>query len=590
MLGSLLSELRLPCEFSAERWDAGPAKILGENLCHTIEETLLPKSMACVGNEQTPRCRSARRIFRGGKWKEALIIPFFSAPERICAFGFIGRQGDMTKDYVFRCANVNVHARNRPNREAGLAMHPQTQEIAGDWDKCIFAVSDPLLYLDLHLRQFSYSNDAIPLVLWQDSPATTTARTQHAWRQFHDRKIVFWDPAFSVSMVQQAIAINGWIAMVGPRNCDATSLREYCNRHMPSTVCQRLQRNARPWPTALASVMLHWTDSQIEDLILQLDLDAKKLEQIRKACSPGLCDRFNSILRRHDIQGSVNVDGGAVVAQDDCWFFYRHADRQRQLMQICNAQVRIDRVVTYPEPGHDVYSGVVHIQGEDVPFAAPQRAFEANPLRWLQQYLITEHKGLLQYAAKWSNSLIHIASQFHEPVLVPGIVSAGWDNTKLRFVIPGYCIGIDGVELVPDSDVPMPAAGLSLQDTITDVWDNYDDYGSALYWATLGCILDNVMAPALLRDTRGIGLLGLGSKAVGASVAQAAGCVSRTVRGPAQMRTALAFEQQHHWPLYVELPPPKNGFKVRGWLTQSFPRNCIMPVRVSQPDHRRGAC
>jgi hypothetical protein len=27
MLGSLLSELRLPDEFSAERWDAGPAKI-----------------------------------------------------------------------------------------------------------------------------------------------------------------------------------------------------------------------------------------------------------------------------------------------------------------------------------------------------------------------------------------------------------------------------------------------------------------------------------------------------------------------------------------------------------------------------------
>jgi hypothetical protein len=58
--------------------------------------------------------------------------------------------------------------------------------------------------------------------------------------------------------------------------------------------------------------------------------------------------------------------------------------------------------------------------------------------------------------------------------------------------------------------------------------------------------------------------------------------MSRTIRGSAQLRNALADEQKHRWPLYAQLPPPKDGTKVRSWFTQSFPRNCIMPVRTPQ--------
>ena len=581
MLRPRLTALRLPDELSLERWNAGPVKILGENLCHTIEETLLPGSVTCCGNEQIARCRSARRIFRGSGWHNVLAFPFYTAPHRIVAFGFIGWQGDMNEDYVFRPANVSPFHRTHP--EAGLAMHPQTQEIAGDWDKCIFAVSDPLLYLDLHLRQFSYSNNAIPLVLWQDNPAKSLAITRTAWQQFRNRKIIFWDPSFSVPMLQQAMAINGCIAMVGPRNCVIRSPRKYCRSRTPAEVCRKLQRNAKPWPDALAFAMLRWADSQIEDFFLQIQIDAPQLDRVRRACRPGLRDRFDAIMVSSNIGNTVPVDGGVVVAQDGGWYVHHDSYRRHQMKQICNGQVRLDRLITYPEPGHAVFDGVVKVAGEDVPFAAPARAFEANPFRWLSQYLASIHKPVLHYESKWSKRVINIAAQFHMPTTVPGVASVGWDARKLHFAIPGYRIGLDGVETVPDRDVPMPGVGLVLQDSITDTWGKYDDYGSALYWATLGCILDDIMAPALLRDTRGIGLLGLGAKAVGASIAQAAGCMSRTIRGPAQLRTALADEQKHHWPIHVELPLSKNGSKVRGWQTQSFPRNCITPVLAPQP-------
>lgn len=575
LLRPLLYDLGLAYDIPPHRWERGPAMILGGLDTLTIEKTFHPYLLN--GTRQT----SARRTFAGGNWRDVLVFPFYAAPQRIVAYGFIGRQGRMERDYVFRVANIFNSSGGTVQPEAGLAMHPQTQEIAADWGKCIFAVSDPLLYLDLHLRQFSYSNNAIPLVLWQDQ-IKPPARTQHAWRMFRDRKIIFWDPSLSVPTLQQAIAVNGWIALTGPRQ-GGTSLRNYHKEDMPSAICRLLQRKAKPWPKALASLMLQWTDSQIEDLFLQIPLNALQLGRVRRACRPGLRDRFNEIMASHNIGNNVPVDGGGVVAQDDGWYAFRDSDRQRQLTQICNAQIRLDRVVTYRKPGCSVYSGVVRIQGEDVPFAAPQRAFEVNPFRWLQQYLASQHKGPLHYESRWSNRVIHIAAQFHQPTTVPGVVSVGWNDKRLHFAIPGYRIGIDGVETVPDLDVPMPAVGMVLQDSITDAWGDCDDYGSALYWATLGCILDDVLAPALLRKPRGIGLLGLGAQTIGASVAQAAGCMSRTIRGPAQLRTVLADERRHHWPIHVELPLPKNGSKVRGWLTKSFPRNCITPVRASQP-------
>ena len=300
-LRSLLS--RLPDEFSAERWDAGPAKILGGELCETIEQMLLPGSVVCCGHEQVPRCRSARRIFKGGGWKETLVVPFYAAPGRICGFGFIGRQGDMLKDYVFRHANVTPFI-NQPYREAGLAMHPDVRELAVDWQHTVFAVSDPLAYLQIQLRQFEHSNFPLPLVLWQDWPGKPHVCTRDAWKMFSNCRVIFWDPSVSLSTLRQAIAINGWIADCGPRRNEEEKFREYLWRFTPTMLCRHLQKRARPWPKALAKAMTEWTDARIEDLFVQLQLDATQIETVRKACPRKLRQRLDLILKSQQIQTS----------------------------------------------------------------------------------------------------------------------------------------------------------------------------------------------------------------------------------------------------------------------------------------------
>ena len=113
-LRALLSKLRLPNEISVDRWDAGPATLLGGAKCDDIEQTFSPGSMRTAESSQNAVCTSSARTFKGGGWREALTIPFFAAPGRICAFGFIGRRGDMTKDYAFRCAGHRRLAAETP--------------------------------------------------------------------------------------------------------------------------------------------------------------------------------------------------------------------------------------------------------------------------------------------------------------------------------------------------------------------------------------------------------------------------------------------------------------------------------------------
>jgi len=591
-LRSLLCKLGLPNEFSVEQWNAGPAKILGGKLCQTIEEAILPESVVCCGAEQVPRCRSTRRIFKGGMWKEALMLPFYAAPGRICAFGFIGRQGDMTKDYVFRTVNVTPFI-NQPHREAGLAMHSDVREIAADWQHTVFAVSDPMAYLRIQLRQFEYSNNPLPLVLWQDWPGKTHVRTQHAWRMFHNSRVVFWDPSMSFATLRQAIEVNGWIATCGPRRNEEEKLREYLWRSTPTMLCRHLQKHARPWPRALAKAMPKWTDAYIENLFVQLQLDATQIEKVRKACPRELRQRLDSILKSQQIQRFVHFDNRIVVERDDGWYCRRNRDLERQEELVCDAKLRLSQIVTYKRTGRAVYSGTIIFNGGEIPFTAPQKEIENGPLGWMRQFLLQRGKGLLRYNPSWNKSLLSVAASFHDPKVVQGIETVGWSHEKAAFLLPGRIIGLDGTRKMPlTKDVAaFPAAGLrySTKPLPANWHELADDYTLALFWGGLAGVLSNMLAPALFTETKGIGLVGEGAQTVGMAVAKAAGCLTREIRAVPSVRKAAEEEQRHRWPLCVPVASNATSAAMTKWLEedQSYSRNCITPLDEETAERKR---
>ena len=587
-LRSLLGELGLPNEFSAEQWLAGPGKMLGGELCRTIEESLLPGSVVCCGNEQIPRCRSARRIFKGCKWQEALVIPFFSAPERICGFAFIGRDGDMSRDFVYRRANVNVGRTQDRINEGGLAMHPDTYDMAVDWQHTVFAVSDPLLYLQVQLRQFTQSNNPLPLVMWV-SNSDTRARTCRAWEMFRNCRIVFWDPSMSLATLEQAIAINGSIAVRGPRS-NAERLRQYLWQVTPTMLCRKLRKRALPWPKALAKTMSTWTDTHIENLFVQLQLDALQIEKVRKECSHELRRRLDVILKSQQIQRFVSFQKHVVVEKPDGWFCYRHTEGARKLELVSDARLKLSRIVVQKQIP---CVGTVIFHGEEIPFTAPMKEIERHPLAWMRDFLLRQSKGPMRFDPKWERDVITISVSFHEPKTVRGTDTVGWDHKRVAFLLPGRIIGLDGTRKLPlnDDTAKFPAARLrySSAPLPTNWQEMADAYTLNLFWGALAGVLINVMSPALFLPTKGIGLVGKGAESVGIAVAEAAGCLTREIRNLPSARKARQEEQRHHWPLCVPVASNATSAAKTMWLEvdQAHPRNCITTMDEETAERKR---
>ena len=463
-------------------------------------------------------------------------------------------------------------------------MHPDTREIATDWRHTIFAVSDPLVYIQIQLRQFEFSTVPLPLVLWQDSPnGKAYVRTRLAWGMFRDCRVVFWDLGLSLTTLRQAIAINGWIATCGPRRSnDAEELRDYLERCVPATFCSQLQKRAMPWPKALAVAMRKWSDSLIEDRFLQLQLEAPQLERVRKACPYELRARLDSILQSRRIRGNVYFGDYDIIEQDDGWYCCRRRGLERQQTLICNAKLRLSQVVTYKHSSRMFYAGTIIFNNEEIPFTAPYREMERNPFKWLQQFLLQQNKGVLHYNPSWKNRFLRVATLFKEPQIIQGLDVVGWDHDKVEFILPGHSIGLDGgVRKLPvcEDVSTLPAANLRYSSDPPPT--NWHELGDAVHD---GPVLGDAgrrpaqrAGAALLRETRAVGLVGKGAQKMGMAVAQAAGCLVQEIRGIKSVRAAIEVERAHRWavcaPIASEVWRPAFSTWIKG--DQTCPRNCI---------------
>ncbi len=592
-LRALLSRMRLPNEFPPERWDAGPAQILGGEQCRTIEEVLLPDSTMVNDRGDLGRCTSRGRIFRGGGWGEAVLLPFYAAPGQICGFGFIGRHGDMLKDYVYRHANISPFV-NQAAREAGLAMHPDARDFALDWNYTAFAVSDPLVYLRLHLQNFEHSNSPLPLVLWHDLPGKPHVRTQDAWQMFGDCRIVFWDQSVNLTTLRQAIDIDGWIATCGPHRNDEENFREYLWRFTtPTALCRHLQKQARPWPTALAKAMPRWSDCEIEDLFIQLNLDAPQIEQIREACPHEFRQRLDAILKSDRIQRFVYYGDHVVLERDDGWYCYRDGAWARHEELLCNATLKLSQIVTHKPIERSLVLGTITADGEEFPFTAPYKEITRNPYDWIQRFLLPKKKSILCGHPRWHKRLFDIANFFHLPTIVQGTDTVGWDQEAAAFRLPARVIGLDGFRKLPliEDVSALPAAGLRYSSKpLSADWHKLGSrYDLSLCWGVLAAILSNIMAPVLFRETKGLGLVGEGAREMGLAVAKAAGCLVCEIRSVATVRKAATEEYRHHWPLRVPIAANATSMAVRLWMESDhgYARNCVTPLDEEVAEKKR---
>jgi hypothetical protein len=212
-----------------------------------------------------------------------------------------------------------------------------------------------------------------------------------------------------------------------------------------------------------------------------------------------------------------------IVERENAWFL------QTSNVQVCSHPVRINKVIQSDYEGC-YYSGHVQVGDEEVSFTAPRsKIVEKGLLAYAQQVVAESGKGNLTYKPRWSKLGLEIAKQIHAPEELGRRDVVGWRNVTLQLPTFALCMGgrIVSEEAADLAGPSAPAQNLPLPRPFTDAEiQALSTRGrtSRLFWAVAGCVIHNIIQPALESRIQGIGLVGEGARQIGRQAARFLGC------------------------------------------------------------------
>lgn len=375
---------------SSERWMAGPGKLFGGMHVKALE--------AAFGVERR------RHIFRGKGWDHVVVVPYYDMPDRIKAFGCLGRDGNPQTDYVFKCLSDYS-----PHHEAGLAF----ASTVADAGRCpaILATDDWVTALYIHMRGFRTSGRPLPLVAWYDDGR---CRTKTAWEMFAGRKVVFWTQAIDYRLVMQAMEVDGYIT-TGDRESvvDSVQIRKYTRDIGPtSDLARKWVNTALPWPEALKRWLLTADEGARLEMFARLEQAGADVSRIYR-CLGG------SELSRVPLQRSSLWRGKTIYERDDRWQISEgRAGHGKSVTDVCNATLRLLNVIKDKSSKEIYYYGSIRHKGKEVQFVEKLETVMESTEPWMKKKMLDAEMGLLLSDSRLRPHLHEIAVLFNEPEFV----------------------------------------------------------------------------------------------------------------------------------------------------------------------------
>jgi hypothetical protein len=570
-LNALLHNAGMRVRVPLHQWEKGFGQVVGGASAREVVMTYRPK----IKNLNLPGVGGSDGAFKGLGWKDVLMVPFFDLPGRFRGGFYIGRDGQPGVDTVFKTISGYTASPNRKHIEAGLAFHPELLQPAGG---PIVAVGDPYLYLRLQAGHYAQRTGVLPLVCWHDEGRRST---RHAWDMFRDRKIVFWAPALTAKILRQAVLSEGYLSITGRMSRKTTKqIQEYLHGKTPLEHLTGFSKRAKPWPTATAALLDRMDDSQIENLFLEYKLIGEHVNEVTRRLPPATADRVKTLLARQQTGTVVVIGGREIEESDDSWWVTSAGGQRSEL--ISDAVLRIDRVVRHMSADKTFYHGRILHRGQVVPFTEPRKVVETSTFKWMQDTLIQENIGLMTYNNAWASKIMGLATQMHPPTLELGIESVGWDANRSTFELPEFTLPRSGnpvpqASVFPRAGTPgwgLPKPGRTSKKVLRLM--SYDSESMRTFWALWGCVVANILAPAVGRPTRGIIALGESSAAIAHLVATSCGCLHEKLSSR-RMAKILQLEQAHKWPIGVGLYGTAREYDVCEFLESSEEdRNCLL--------------
>lgn len=411
----LRHRFRLHLDVSSERWRNGPNRLFGALPFTAVEGCFYPGSMRCDYNKKS-RNPSMMRMFRGRHWDDVLVMPWYDLPERICAFSFVGRNGD-ANDHVMRPLRLMPNGR-KETIEAGLYGLPIALE-PNVFGRYLFAVDDPFLAARIQMRHFGVSTTALPIVAWHDSDGLCTDK---AWQALDGRTTIFWSWRMTARVLNQAIKANGYLCLAGPEELTIQNIDHYIRLCSARDLLHKLQRQAKPWAHALSDWIRESNEGAVAELMLHLRR-YQSPEEIAKHCDVDARQRLEPLLPAGATAAHVMVGRHKVFEKlEGGWYFINQDTRARDAEQIIDASLRLDEV--FYEKGEAHYRGRIIYRGETLPFIIKAKSLGRRTARWMYDFVLDAGKGCLKIRPGWSRSaLLQISLAFQEPVILPSPAS-----------------------------------------------------------------------------------------------------------------------------------------------------------------------
>jgi hypothetical protein len=521
------------------------------------------------------------RVFKGRGWDAVLLIPFYDLPGRIKGFLFVGRDGDISQDIVFRRAS-NQATKLRVGTDAasydpGLSMYDTMLEYHPRYKNKTFVLTEPLTALHIQLRHMKQSNQPLPLV---GSFTDGHLVNRWLWSTVFPRDFIFWGPRLTPELVQQARHANGRIAV----SKSLAKLSENPNKMKPMQWLDLMDRMARTWQQVLEDEIRQASIPAAESLLLKLRLTNSEIMEFASGCKQDVLEKLEDLfeISRRNFH-SVVVDDKTIIETDDGWCLENGSP-------VSDTTICLEQVIHHPNKKKAFYRGHVTRNGQRVSFTEDAETVENNIGKWLRALLIPAGMGRPKISGKWQKQLLTIAQSFHEPSNVVGIDTFGWNEGRQAFVFPHFMVGRTGSishdPLVRVSDESCPGVALRAPRRLTDQEVATLSAGGPadVFWAVTANVAANIIAPMLNLPPTGIGLLGTGCHVMSKAAAHALGCVDEPIRsGPvsATLTRLYAANDAHGWPFVLrraQQMDPRRNRAFRAWLADTDAKNCITSV------------
>jgi hypothetical protein len=518
---SLRRKLHLVTEISRDRQLSGPLQLYG--MVHRNDTAVL-------GDNPLAGCRK--------QWQEAIVIPYYSAPDQLTGFGLIG---DGVSGYQ------TILDRHR-SREIGLA---GLQSLDAANSSGVVAVSDPKLMLRLQVKHFNTSLKPLPLVVWQED---STGKTRRAWQALGPKQLVFWSFEVTPELILQCRETDAHLCLLGPKTDSEFTLDHYLRLSPPSDLIRRVMRSARPWREALASWAKKANEAEVSAIYRRLfEVDEDLVISLMKQTPSSVPD-----VPRLNVR-TVKLDSGlTVIERNDRW--YAPASPTDKLL--FDGAVRIEKVVHC----HDkvTYHGYVRHDGVKYPFDVPNQL----PINTAVRRCLLAHGKSVQVSKRVP--LGEVAIRFHEPVVLQGFPAVGWDGTGYvfrNFRVTAGKVHEHSDQLLP-SDCPGPSIsafkfGKTMPARATPAGPEAE-----VAWNVLTAVLTLTLARAGLWEAQPVVFSGDSLKPFLAPLLSRLGVETSKLTNVHNSGEFVDVSYPHNWPLHIETHRPILLHALMSWLSR----------------------